>query len=663
MSHNNPYTSLPQTAFWKTGVNECDPSNMLGLYRKKFNIQPDDIVATAGSCFAQRISQHMKKHQYRVADFEPRPNHIPAEQAVDYGYDLYSARYGNIYTVHQLLQLAMEANNMGTPKQAIWSRDGRYFDALRPSIEPDGFDSVDALTAARKQHLQCVKSLFAEMDVFIFTLGLTETWRHKQSRTVYPVAPGVIAGSFNDSEYEFVNYSASEVKRAFEEFVSVVTQLRGKARPDFRVILTVSPVPLTATASSQHVLQASCYSKSVLRAVAGELHLEYDNVDYFPSFEIITNQTARGEFFQANFRSIESRGVDAVMAVFFDQHQNPGAAQTPANSGKLNQQPALASADANPSPTAIPRDQCDEVLLDAFVPGTQQQDNEDASVLFIGDSHLAAVKQATSQIPEEKFLTGNSWFIPINWLCEPWSVFKSNDYLRDLTIQATFATACQAPPRDLDHSQCTLVMVGMSVMGDGIIRAFGNLHAGNAEVVNGQDITPTLPLFNNEESSHVTKRYENFYAHHFKNLNTLNACGIYRDIVIIESPDMTENCARYRLGDAFVNSGSYWHYKQVARKVVTGLAKKTHITVIEHPELYLGEYGFSKNEYASTDKPWDIHVNSNYYKPALNRLLDVMQSAPATDISLQPAENNVSDQTTLRRLSNLAVSLSKKLRN
>ena len=54
---------------------------------------------------------------------------------------MYSARYGNIYTVRQLLQLAQEVAGNWTPKNYIWEKNGRFFDALRPGIEPNGFNS------------------------------------------------------------------------------------------------------------------------------------------------------------------------------------------------------------------------------------------------------------------------------------------------------------------------------------------------------------------------------------------------------------------------------------------------------------------------------------------------------------------------------------------
>ena len=45
-----------------------------------------------------------------------------------------------------------------------------------------------------------------------------------------------------------------------------------------KCIISVSPVPLIATATNQHALVANTYSKSVLRAAAGELCSIYDAI-------------------------------------------------------------------------------------------------------------------------------------------------------------------------------------------------------------------------------------------------------------------------------------------------------------------------------------------------------------------------------------------------
>jgi hypothetical protein len=90
--------------------------------------------------------------------------------------------------------------------------------------------------------------------------------------------------------------------------------------PAVRFLLTVSPVPLTATASSDHVLTATTYSKSVLRAVAGQLTQEHADIDYFPSYELIASHWSGGAFFDLNLRTVTSDGVEAAMRLFFSQH-------------------------------------------------------------------------------------------------------------------------------------------------------------------------------------------------------------------------------------------------------------------------------------------------------------------------------------------------------
>jgi hypothetical protein len=323
---NSPYEGRPPRSFWKTGVSEQDPLTITDLYRKRFQITRDTRVAAAGSCFAQHISRHLRKRNFHVIDTEPAPESLPLEQAQNYGYSIYSARFGNIYLVRQLLQLAKEAYGEFRPAEAVWVKNGRYYDAMRPSVEPDGLESAEAVAIHRKSHLAHVRELFEQAEIFVFTMGLTEAWIHKASGTVYPTAPGTIAGSFDPDVFAFHNFGFEEILDDFEEFRLLVKE----HNPDLRFLLTVSPVPLTATASQLHVLPATTYSKSVLRAVAGELYSRYADIDYFPSYEIISSPFSKGMFYEPNMRSVKDEGVSNVMRVFFDQHDNPDLAEEPA---------------------------------------------------------------------------------------------------------------------------------------------------------------------------------------------------------------------------------------------------------------------------------------------------------------------------------------------
>ena len=264
---------------------------------------------------------------------------------------MYSARYGNIYTVRQLLQLAQEVAGEWTPQNYIWEKNGTFYDALRPAVEPEGLNSPEEVVDHRQFHVSRVKELFESLDLFIFTLGLTEIWVHKESGTVYPTAPGTLAGDFDEKIYEFQNPNFRSINRDMRDFVKVIMRIRKDKK--FKMILTVSPVPLTATASGKHVLSSTIYSKSVLRAIAGHW-AEKSFVDYFPSYEIVANPRMHASTYTDNLRSVRNETVETVMKHFFTEH-------------KAIHQKRIKSPPTKPPRNLIEDIQCEDVLLDAFV--------------------------------------------------------------------------------------------------------------------------------------------------------------------------------------------------------------------------------------------------------------------------------------------------------
>jgi hypothetical protein len=54
--------------------------------------------------------------------------------------------------------------------------------------------------------------------------------------------------------------------------------------------------------------------------VCGELEAQYDDVAYFPSYEIITGNHARGSYFGADLREVTEAGVQHVMRLFMKHY-------------------------------------------------------------------------------------------------------------------------------------------------------------------------------------------------------------------------------------------------------------------------------------------------------------------------------------------------------
>ena len=313
MDHN-PYRGLAASQYWRSGVAEVGPGQFDPVTSVKFQITSHDAVSTLGSCFAQHLARHIKDSGLRYMVTEPLlETEEQTEQAAMMA-SQFSARYGNIYTTRQALQLLDRANGWETADD-VWERNGRYFDAFRPHVRAGGFATIDELRDARIAHLQAVKRVFTESDVVVFTLGLTEAWMSTMDGAVYPTAPGVIAGSLDNSRHVFRNFSYPEVLSDLLNWCQRVREMNSNVR----ILLTVSPVPLNATYMPRNVWTSTTYSKAVLRAVAGDAATELSYVDYFPSYEIVTSPQAHGRYFEDDLREVTSVGVKHVMRVF-DRH-------------------------------------------------------------------------------------------------------------------------------------------------------------------------------------------------------------------------------------------------------------------------------------------------------------------------------------------------------
>ncbi|HET7795681.1 MAG TPA: GSCFA domain-containing protein [Rhizobacter sp.] len=338
----HPYEHLPDGNFWRKTVSVQSWAELAFKPETKFKLKPSDRIATAGSCFAQHMAKRLATFGLAHHVVETPPAFMGAERARELQYGVFSARYANLYTVRQLRQLIEYAFGLRPEASPVCQDKGRWFDLLRPKITPNGYASLDDLTADRRYHLACVRRMFETCDVFVFTLGLTEGWVEVDSGIVFPVAPGTAAGEFDGSRHAFVNFKHASIEADLAwclEFIQSVN-------PALRWILTVSPVPLVATATAQPVLVASSYSKAVLRAAAGDTADAHAHVEYFPSFEIISSVQSFGQYLESDLREVSPRGVNHVMRVFSSSFVEAGAAAARAPEPRvpsLHEQVALAA--------------------------------------------------------------------------------------------------------------------------------------------------------------------------------------------------------------------------------------------------------------------------------------------------------------------------------
>jgi len=351
----NPYETLPPDAFWRTGVANLSPFSISQLWKPKYKIGKQQKIVTAGSCFAQHIGRALVRNGYHWLDAEPAPTIANDSLKLEFNYGVFSFRTGNIYTTALFRQWIMWALGKEDEPDEAWEMGGRWFDPFRPNIEPQGFGSYEEMRNSRLATLSAIRKAIEESSVFIFTLGLTEGWVNERQSYSYPMCPGTVAGEFDAELHRFVNFSFDEIRKDLWAAISAARSVN----PKLRFLLTVSPVPLTATATNEHVLTATTLSKSTLRAVAGHVAGRSKKIDYFPSYELITAPCFRGVFFEPNMRSVHPDGVAFVMRNFFADLEGtkPPTDSVPSNPW------------TDPQSDADDDIVCEEIMLDAFSTG------------------------------------------------------------------------------------------------------------------------------------------------------------------------------------------------------------------------------------------------------------------------------------------------------
>jgi hypothetical protein len=368
-----PYAGLPDHQNWRSAVSEVgdrgaiDPQGPV-----KFRLDRSVRIASAGSCFAQRLAVRLQQLGLRYA-------------VAERGAEPLSARYGNIYTSRHLVQLIERALGRFNPLERAWTAPEGFIDPFRPGIASGAFPSVAALEVDRSAHLAAVRRLFIGIDVFLFTLGLTELWVDRRDGAAFPVCPGRGRGVFDPDRHVFRNLGVEAVIADLERFVTIFREIN----PGGKLILTVSPVPMAATMLPTHIVRASLHSKSVLKVAAEEVAARHANVDYFAAYDAVMQNLGGERLFRDGERHPTDAVADRVVRFFVSDYF-----------GESVRLPAAAPPKPAPAVVASTTSErpCDEdVLLDLIAAADRRREFEAPALQPVNRN--GAVEQIAHPIP------------------------------------------------------------------------------------------------------------------------------------------------------------------------------------------------------------------------------------------------------------------------
>ena len=232
--------------------------------KPKFKLPSSARLFASGSCFARELELAFYQAGIPVLSWTPE---LDIENQFFHRYNTFSilGDFRGAFSGEFDERLAME-----TP--AGWMDYTSY----------GPFRSKEELIASRRRIFDVHKNV-RQADVLVVTLGLIEVWYDKATDAYLNIAPSEVLAA-NLSRYELCVTDYEDNVRALK---SLIGEVRKWAGDQLKVVVTVSPVPLSATFSGFDVVQANTLSKSTLRAVAQEVADDDDGVDYFPSFESV----------------------------------------------------------------------------------------------------------------------------------------------------------------------------------------------------------------------------------------------------------------------------------------------------------------------------------------------------------------------------------------
>jgi hypothetical protein len=220
-------------------------------------IRPDTQITAFGSCFASNISNWLSQRNFRVLNKD-----AAAKRA-------YVVRCGegmvNSFVIRQQFEWAWENKVFDQP---LW----HGYDAEDYGYDPE----VQAET----------RRIFDATDVFILTFGLSEVWYDEPTGNVFWRT--IPKDAYDPARHKFRVSTVEENRDNLEAIYALIR----KHRPDAKIIMTLSPIPLIATFRDNGCLASNSVSKAVLRVAIDETVRKMRDegvLYYWPSYEIITD--------------------------------------------------------------------------------------------------------------------------------------------------------------------------------------------------------------------------------------------------------------------------------------------------------------------------------------------------------------------------------------
>jgi hypothetical protein len=197
-------------------------------------------VVAIGSCFAEEVVKYLKTKDYNVAH---HPNGL---------------QY-NTFTIRDHLQHLFGNES---PYEGIEPLEYDTGEWRHPYKKVPKSTTIQKAKELSEELDEKAKFIWKNAELICITLGLTEIWEEVATKRVQIEIPH--PRIYKGGGFAFRQTFYQENFNNLEEIYKIIRSFSNAP-----IVVTVSPIPLYATFSSQDITIANCLSKSTLRAAVG----------------------------------------------------------------------------------------------------------------------------------------------------------------------------------------------------------------------------------------------------------------------------------------------------------------------------------------------------------------------------------------------------------
>ncbi len=270
------------------------------MFTLEFNIPPsskkisiNDSIFMMGSCFSDEMGALMRQNKF----------------------DCLSNPFGTIYNPHSIFKL-LEAESQ--TEKTIASQGIFYHWDAHGTISGLNKNDVESLFESRQDQTQ---QFLKSANWLVITLGTSFVYEH-MSAGIVANCHKVAANSFNKRLL-----SQEEITSHFERLYSYLSELN----PKLNIILTVSPV--------RHIrdgLIENNHSKAVLIDAIQIIIRAYQDVSYFPSYEILIDQLRDYRYYDSDMIHPSKEAIQYIWETFADTYFDTETREVLKQWSKLN---------------------------------------------------------------------------------------------------------------------------------------------------------------------------------------------------------------------------------------------------------------------------------------------------------------------------------------